>query len=152
MKTVIGILLITCFLELLCCAEAPSKLLPIEESLFNLTVNLHRAKSHNDSTENLVFSPLGFNLLLGQISAGANPVLKEAIGKFLGWEEAKLSDIHEHHEKLLQSYNASKDDEDTLKIHINSALFYRDNIKIFKEFEELLEKYYNSDLISLPEK
>uniref|UniRef100_A0A6B2EGI0 Putative serine proteinase inhibitor n=1 Tax=Phlebotomus kandelakii TaxID=1109342 RepID=A0A6B2EGI0_9DIPT len=141
-----------CTVHLHTCSEIPAaKVSPIEESLFNFTLNLHRAKSFDDSTENLVLSPLGFNLILGQIAAGASPVLRETISKFLGWQKANLTDIHEHHEQILKRYNTTEDDEETLEVRINSAFFHRDYFKIYEDFKKLLEQQYNSELIKLPE-
>ncbi|XP_059609977.1 serpin A3-1-like [Phlebotomus argentipes] len=140
--------LVACVVKFHACAEDAR---PIDESLFDFTRNLHQEKSPSDTTENLVLSPLGFNLLLGQIAAGANPVLAEAIGKFLGWNKTNLTDIIDHHERLLLTYSSAKDDQDSLQIHINSALFHREYINIQEEFRELLQKHYNTELISLRE-
>uniref|UniRef100_A0A7G3AXH0 Putative serine proteinase inhibitor n=1 Tax=Lutzomyia longipalpis TaxID=7200 RepID=A0A7G3AXH0_LUTLO len=149
----ITIFLIFCAVNLHSCNEIVyPKDTSVEESLFTLTTNLQETKTSNDLTENLVFSPLGFSFLLGQIAAGANPTLRDGIGLLLGWKIEDLPNIHERHENLLKSYTTIKEkDEDTLKIRINSALFHRDYLKINKEYQILVQKHYDSQLIVLAE-
>ncbi|GAB0096549.1 hypothetical protein DMENIID0001_120730 [Sergentomyia squamirostris] len=138
-----------------CTITIPAEVPKIEESLFNLTLNLQEARSPSpagDATENLLLSPLGFSLVLGQIAAGANPVLREAIGGLLGWNEDTddLTNIHTYHENILRNYSAG-DEESSLQININSALFHRDFIEIRQNFQELVEESYATELIPLAE-
>lgn len=116
----------------------------VNKFTFDLMREVDKDRKEKDKTPNFILSPQGAAWCLAMVANGVEPgsESEEELFRVLGFDNGEsVQDLNEYSEKLIKALTSDKTGG---SIRIANAVYYKNSLRVYKDFLETLNLFYNT--------